>query len=262
MTTITNPLLRKYASYGSGVDWYDYFKEDESAPSTPMVRPELAVEESGTSTGISTDYYSKYGRYAPTASAGGGESGITTSGFGTIQQPSPTGRTTITQAIKPTGAVPTLAPTPAIPKIDESRIRKLSRKAAAPGIRSLTRETRRALLRHYENPNVAKMVARGALGGHGEALSKILSTAGREGRAEYQQEYQAKLMEWQAKRQDELVKFQAAWNDYLRGYGQKTTTQYTYGRTATGGAGSKPRTNEDYTPFAYKIRDYTPFAYQ
>lgn len=188
------------------------------------------------------DDLSKYRRHAgeerkkftPTAGLIAGE------GSGELRYRQPTGATQITTPIAPRAPMPTLGEIPAmqLPARDEARIRRLTQEAAAPGLRSLRRQTRMALLRqHYDDPRMRENI-RAALAGHGEALSTILGEARRTGRAQYEAEYAPQLMraqaEWQARIQQQQMRYQAALAERARQYGQRTTVRQTY--TDTPGA--------------------------
>ncbi len=97
-----------------------------------------------------------------------------------------------------------------LPKRDERRVERLRQTAAGPGVRKLRTALSRALVRSYENPNVAKMITRSALAGFGEGLESVLSGASRTAESQYQSEigrdtqeafanYQATLSEYMAK---------------------------------------------------------------
>lgn len=109
------------------------------------------------------------------------------------------------------------------PTWDESEIRKLSRKIAAPNIRQLRQQVQQVVAKHYENPNVRSMMLRSALQGYGIGLGGVLSSAGTQARSEYTQRYSFDVRE-------AMAKYQSAWNEYMAS-AEKTTTSTTTGTT-------------------------------
>ena len=97
----------------------------------------------------------------------------------------------------PTLSLPTYAaPEFKAPEQDENRLRSLKQQAASSGIRKLRRHTDMAILSTRGMPHQArKMTLREALAGYGEGMSGVMNAAGREGRAEYNQEYQRQYNE-------------------------------------------------------------------
>lgn len=167
---------------------------------------------------------------------GNRETGIST---GPSYPINPIGSTAITTPIIPQISTPTMGELPnlIIPEIDEKRISELTRKLSDPAIRSLSRTTRQALMRHYENPNVAKMISRETLAGYGESLAKALSSAGLRARGEEREERQIKttkaLTEYQAQVNRQNTVYAAAWNNYMAQFGRTTSTQYIYPQVET-----------------------------
>lgn len=118
------------------------------------------------------------------------------------------------------------------PEYDEGEIKRIGREIAAPQIRQLRQALQQALVKHYENPNVRRMMVRSALQGYGIGLGGIKAKSRQAARAEYAQKYSFDM-------QAAMANFQAAWNEYL---GTKTTTQvgttgYQYGYAPEEAAG-------------------------
>jgi len=141
--------------------------------------------------------------------------------------------TTSSISIKPTVAMPSLAlPDLALPAYDESKITGRTQKIASPIIRAQRQLAQRALARHYDNPNVAKLVSGEILRQFGTNLAESLAGARRTASTEYTQqlelERQKIAQEYAVKQQEALTNYQAALQDYMQQYGQKTTTTYDY----------------------------------
>src|SRR4030042_6185387 len=85
---------------------------------------------------------------------GGGTSPITYTG--PTATPYQVGATTTQKPIIPKGPQPALEEYPdlIIPEVDESKITSLTQRISSPAIRALSRTTRQALIRHYNNPKV------------------------------------------------------------------------------------------------------------
>lgn len=154
---------------------------------------------------------------------------------GTSETLRPIGSTTSTFSVTPTNIkLPEMQELPelVIPEIDEGRISELTRKISDPYVRSLSREARRALMKHYDNPNVARMVARETLAGYGEGLATALSSAGTQARSEEAAERatgtQTALTEYQANINRNNAIYQSAWNNYLSQIGRKSVTTNIY----------------------------------
>lgn len=166
-------------------------------------------------------------------------------GGGGVQYKRPTGQVSTTTPVKPGIPMPTLGAAPQfnLPARDEARVRRLQQEAAAPGVRSLRRQTRLALMRqHYDDPRARENI-RAALAGHGEALSQIMGMARTQGRREYAEERGEQIMTAQANFMNEVTRwkanYQAALNDYMAQYGTKQVTKKTYGDM------SMPKTSRD-----------------
>lgn len=116
-----------------------------------------------------------------------------------------------------------------LPERDERRVASLRQKAAAPGVRKLRTALNRALVRSYENPNVARMVTRSALTGFGEGLESVMGGAGREAEAQYRSELGLQV-------QEVTANYQAALQQFMGSATTTTTqkTQGTYGSSKTG----------------------------
>jgi len=177
-----------------------------------------------------------------------------TSSIATTGQPiqiNPMGSVSTSTRITPTGAQPTIGEMPEliIPQIDEAQISSLTRKLADPSIRALSRTARIALMKHYDNPNVAKMVARETLAGYGQSLSSALSSAGIQARGEERENRQIAttkaMTEYQAKINRQNTTYEAAWNNYMAQYGTQTSTQYIYPKPESGEA------KQGYVPDVY-----------
>lgn len=175
-----------------------------------------------------------------TGSAGGGGAG---GGGFNYKQPVGMTQTTTRTATK---ALPTLGPAPtfALPPRDEARRRRLVQEAAAPGLRSQRRQTRLALMRqHYDDPRARENI-RAILGGHGDALSRIMGEAGARGRQDYQAERAEDIMTAQTNYQAAVARwkgqFEAAMQDYLSSFTDTTTRKNEYG---SGAGGSEPALN-------------------
>ena len=184
------------------------------------------------------DLYKMGNQYSFEAPKTASTSRITTTG-----QPlpiNPMGSVSTSTRITPSGPQPTMGELPEliIPKIDEAQISGLTRKLADPAIRSLSRTAKIALMKHYDNPNVAKMVAREALAGYGQSLASALSSAGTQARGEERENRQIEtskaMTEYQAKINRQNTVYEAAWNNYMAQYGTKTSTQYIYPKTESG----------------------------
>ncbi len=93
------------------------------------------------------------------------------------------------------------------PERDPRRVAALRQKAAAPGLRKLRTALNRALVKSYENPNVARMVTRSALSGFGEGVEQIMGGASRTAEQQYQSELGLKTQEVMANYQAALSKF-------------------------------------------------------
>lgn len=146
----------------------------------------------------------------------------------------PSGSITTTRAIKPSGALPSLTmPELALPDYNEADITSKTQKIASPIIRSQRQMAERALMRHYDNPNVAKLVSGEILRQFGTNLAQSLSgarqTAANEYMRQLQLERQKVQTEYAVKQQQALVNYEAALQDYMNQYGQQTYMKYTYG---------------------------------
>jgi hypothetical protein len=88
-----------------------------------------------------------------------------------------------------------VAPTYVAPERDEGRVRSLTQKWAAPGLRNLRQQVGKAMGANYANPNVKRMTLREALAGYGQGIENVMSGAGRSALGEYSQEFAAKERE-------------------------------------------------------------------
>ena len=116
-----------------------------------------------------------------------------------------------------------------LPKRDERRVERLRQQAAGPGVRKLRTALSRALVRSYENPNVAKMITRSALAGYGEGLESVLSGASRTAESQYQSELGIDT-------QEAFANYQATLNEYMAKARTVTTqtTQQVYNKSGFG----------------------------
>lgn len=184
---------------------------------------------------------------------GSGRAGVTTAfpatrgGSGGFTPRQATGSETVTAPIIPGGPAPVLAETPdlVIPALDKDLVKEETRKAAAPGIRSLRRSTRAALRKHVDttNPAIKREMFRAILQGHGGALSQIFGGAQKTGMSVAQQERQAQtqqaVINFQAKQQRNQIAFQAAMQAYMSKFGQRSTTTKKFDGGNSLGMGSK-----------------------
>lgn len=118
------------------------------------------------------------------------------------------------------------------PEYDRRRVRQLTQEQAAPQIRKLRDTVQQAMASSYENPNVRAMTLRDALAGYGLGLEGALSGAQdramKEYATEYEGEYEEATRQHATDVQEEMAEFEAAWNDYLKGYSQTTSTENMY----------------------------------
>jgi len=105
------------------------------------------------------------------------------------------------------------------PKYKKSRVRALTQKHAAPGVRKLREAVQTAMGQQYDNPNVKRMTLREALQGYGTGLGDVMSAAQRSAHGEYMQELNLKTQEamanYQAQVSREMMEYQMAWKEYL-----------------------------------------------
>lgn len=148
-------------------------------------------------------------------------------------------------------------PTFVAPEMDKRKVRALTQKLAAPGVRTLRESVQQAMGKNYENPNVRKMTLREALQGYGTGLEKVMAGANREARSEHMAELdlqrQEQMANFQAQTQAAMQAYQNAWADYLKG--EETVSTTTAGTdTADGMGGGVKMGNKTY----YQTRD--PFT--
>lgn len=184
--------------------------------------------------GIDYSMFPKFGQaetggvYPSTARITAGGRGFSGVGLGPAGQPSgfqpkqPIG-TVSTQRTAYTGTMPTLD----LRGIDKRRVKELTQKAMAPRLRLLRTALNRALVQSYENPNVRRMIVRGALQGYGQDVET--ARAGAENTAMRQE-----AEERQISNQNLMIAYNAAMEKY-RGSAITTTTQRNI--YAPGGAG-------------------------
>jgi len=113
-----------------------------------------------------------------------------------------------------------------IPEWDTGKVKTKTQAAAAPGLRRLRGEVRKAQMASYDNPNVKRMTLRDALAGYGEGIENVLAGARRQAISEYEAEYAPQVSkaqaEWQANISRINNNFQAAWRDYMNRVAQQT----------------------------------------
>lgn len=137
--------------------------------------------------------------------------------------------TSTTEMVAPGGPTPEYGAIPdfVAPEWDEREINRMTQQKAAPGVRKLRGAVQQAMGRSYENPNVGRMTLRDALAGYGLGLEGVMAGAGSQALGEYgrkyQTDYQGATTKYTADRQAQASVFNAAWNNYLKGYTQKTT---------------------------------------
>lgn len=124
------------------------------------------------------------------------------------------------------------------PEWSEGDIKKRSAEIAAPQIRQLRQGLQQALVKHYENPNVRKMMVRSALQGYGIGLGSITAKARSAAASEYAQKYSFDM-------QAAMADFNAAWNEYMGA--KKVTSTGTSEGTTTGEVTGT--TGYDYTDY-------------
>jgi hypothetical protein len=120
----------------------------------------------------------------------------------------------------------------AAPEFDKRRVAALTQQHAAAGVRRLRKQVQRAISRTYENPNVRRAMVRDALAGYGMGLESVMSGARRSAHSEYSREYAGELDEarvnFQTQEANRMAKFQAAYNIWKAGIGQKQVTDTKY----------------------------------
>lgn len=118
------------------------------------------------------------------------------------------------------------------PKYDRRRVRQLAQQQAAPQVRKLRNTVQQAMGQGFENPNVRAMTLRQALEGYGLGLEGALAGAHSRAAAEYKTEYEGYYDEavrnFDTDVKENMAEFEAAWNDYLKGFKQKSTTANVY----------------------------------
>lgn len=124
------------------------------------------------------------------------------------------------------------------PEWDVGEIKKRTAEISGPKVRQLRQALNQALVKHYENPNVRKMMVRSALQGYGIGLGNVTAAAATAARSEYAQKYSFDMSA-------AMANFNAAWREYMGA--RKTTTAGT--TTGTGVT--------DYTYFGSPEEEYT-----
>lgn len=119
------------------------------------------------------------------------------------------------------------------PEYSESEVRKLTHKAAAPGVRRLRQAVQAAMSKQYENPNVKRMTLRQALAGYGLGLEGVMAGASQQARGEYGEKYgkefQAAQMQHGTDVSAMMAKYNAAMQAYLASATKTATTELKYG---------------------------------
>ena len=139
------------------------------------------------------------------------------------------------------------------PEWDEQEIASLTRKLSSPGVRGLRTGIQQVAGRHYEAPAVRRMTLRAALAGYGQGLESVMAGSRQAAGAEYGQKYarglEARKLEYESEirrkeqeYQSQLGSFQAAWDEWVGGAKEITTTQRRYGRPTTTPATRLPST--------------------
>lgn len=110
-----------------------------------------------------------------------------------------------------------------VPVADEARIRRLTQTRSAAGQRALRSALRENILSasYQDNPNVGAMITRKAMEGFGQGIAETYSRAQREASAEEYRDRQMKFGKQQAV-------FGAAMQNYMRRFGSKSQTDYSY----------------------------------
>jgi hypothetical protein len=148
-----------------------------SSPSYPGLTSEQILSRSAAPSSPST-WTSSIGKVSPSSVISRAETGIAVGDMPNY---------------KPVTFTP---PTFSAPERSENRLRSLTQRAAAPGMRKLRTETQRAILGSASLPGaVRRMTIREALAGFGEGASQIMGGASRQGRSEYEAEYRDKYQE-------------------------------------------------------------------
>jgi len=145
----------------------------------------------------------------------------------------------------PNGAMPTTtAGKFAAPEFDEKRITELAQRFAAPSIRSMRGEMRRATAPQYEdNPNARAQTLRGALAGYGQGLENAVAGSYKQALSQYNVEHGRKWNEamtnFTAKETARAQNFQTAVNSWLKQGTTTTTANRTSGAATAAAAASE-----------------------
>jgi len=141
----------------------------------------------------------------------------------------PAPRVAATRTIRKTGDIPALdLPELALSDLDENKIKSLTQQHAAPAIRQFRQATNRALSRHYDNPNVAKLVTGEILRTLGTNLSTAMGSARTTARQEAIQMLGLQRQKEQAIYQADVAEKMAAYNAALQDYFTPLGTEYEY----------------------------------
>jgi len=129
-------------------------------------------------------------------------------------------QTNITTSVAPDMAIPSFGDVPAI---DEMRIKRLTQTRSAAGQRALRSALRESLTQatYQDNPNVAAMISRKSLEGFGQGIAETYTRAQKQATEE-----EARDRGMQMQKQSAV--FNAAMQDYMKRFGSKQTTDYTY----------------------------------
>jgi hypothetical protein len=134
----------------------------------------------------------------------------------------------------PSGPAPTLGPTPAFaaPEWDTRAIAAAAGKKTAVQRSTLRRQANRALSAYTENPIVKGMNLERVLQGYGTGIAAARAEAEAAATREYSEKYSRQFagaqMTYQAQQQSRMAEFEAAWQNYLKGYTTTQTTQNVY----------------------------------
>ena len=111
-------------------------------------------------------------------------------------------------------------PTYVAPEWDYNRIKGLTQKYAAGGLRALRQQVNRAMGMNYANPNLKRMTLREALAGYGQGLENVLGGAAKTAASEYSREYATKEkeseMNYQAQLKKMFTEYLSKYSDYIR----------------------------------------------
>jgi hypothetical protein len=133
----------------------------------------------------------------------------------------------------PTKAMPTYGDLPEVPTYNESKVRGLQQKYAAPGINKLRSAVSSALTQSnsLDNPYLRKTLVKSALEGFGSGLGNVMTSADTTARSAYDTEYKGNLLGYNTEVSRQNTIFQAAMEDYLNTMNTTQTSTQTSSRT-------------------------------